>query len=607
MKRMLKTSMCILGMTCFVNSFASSGIELLHQGTNSTIVKINGKSHYVLLPIEENVPITEIFVLKNGERDRKLNVMLANNRIDYYVPFDITPYANDSLVLDIRSVNDRRNLREAADAVWNKELKLSDTFDTTNREKYRPAFHHAPLYGWMNDPNGMFYKDGVWHLCYQWNPYGSKWENLSWGHATSTDLVNWEHQGSVLEPNGLGMIFSGSSVVDKNNTAGFGEDAVVALYTSADAIQIQSLAYSNDNGSTFKNYAGNPIIVYERESRDPNMFWDENNHQWVLLLASALDHEMLVFTSPDLKDWTLKSKFGQGYGCQSGVWECPDLMKLPVEGSDQEKWVLICNINPGGPFGGSGTQYFVGDFDGTKFSCDNNAEVTKWMDYGKDHYATVSFSNAPDGRHTVIGWMSNWQYANDVPTMQFRSANTLPRDLSLFRAPDGELYVASRPSPEVDTMRGVVKKYGKATIGKTAKRYALPSANDGICEINLSIELSSTDKADITLWNKAGEKVVMTVNAKDDTFSMDRTSSGLTDFSEHFPAVTVAPAHNDGKLYNVRIFIDRSSIEAFDVDGRFAMTNLVFPSTPYSSLSVGTEQGKAKIKSLTIYSLNPNN
>ncbi len=606
MKRMLKTSMCILGMTCAVSSFASTGIELLHQGANSTIAKIKGKSHYVLLPIEEKAPITEIFVLKNGERARKINVMLANNRVDYYVPLDITPYASDSLVLDIRSNNDRHSLREASDAVWNREMKLSDTFDVSNKEKYRPAFHHTPLYGWMNDPNGMFYKDGVWHLYYQYNPYGSKWENLSWGHSSSTDLVNWEHHGTPLEPNGLGMIFSGSSVVDKENTAGFGEDAIVSLYTSADAIQIQSLAYSNDNGTTFTNYAGNPVIVYERESRDPNMFWDEKNNRWVLLLASALDHEMLIFTSSDLKEWNLESKFGKGYGCQEGVWECPDLMKLPVEGTDEEKWVLICNINPGGPFGGSGTQYFVGDFDGSKFTCDTSSDVTKWMDYGKDHYATVSFSNAPDGRHTVIGWMSNWQYANDVPTMQFRSANTLPRDVSLFRAPDGELYVASRPSPEVESVRGTVKKYGKATIGKTPKRYALPTANDGICEIDLTIELNSADKADITLWNRAGEKLVMTVNAKDDTFAMDRTGSGLTDFSEHFPAVTVAPAHNGTKVFDIRIFVDRSSIEAFDADGKFAMTNLVFPSTPYSTLSVEAPAGKAKVKSLTVYSLNPN-
>lgn len=605
MKRMLKTSMCILGMTCCVSSYASPGIELLHQGTNTTIAKIKGDSRYVLLPIEENAPISEIFILKNGVRDKKFNVMLANNRIDYYVPLDITPYAGDSLVLDIRSHNDRHSLREAKDAVWNNEMKLSDTFDTTNKEKYRPAFHHTPLYGWMNDPNGMFYKDGEWHLYYQYNPFGSKWENMSWGHSSSSDLVHWEHHAPVLYPNSLGMIFSGSSVVDKNNTAGFGEDAVIALYTSADAIQMQSLAYSNDNGATFTNYTGNPVIVYERESRDPNMFWDDKNNQWVLLLASALDHEMLVFTSSDLKEWTLKSKFGNGYGSQDGVWECPDLMKLPVEGTDQDKWVLICNINPGAPFGGSGTQYFVGDFDGTTFTCDNSGDVTKWMDYGKDHYATVSFSNAPDGRHTVIGWMSNWQYANDVPTMQFRSANTLPREVSLFRAPDNDLYVASRPSPEVDALRGTEKKYGKANIGKSAKRYALPAANDGICEIDFSIELTSADKADLTLSNNEGEKVVMTVDASGDTFSMDRTASGLTDFSEHFPAVTTAPAHNGTKAFNVRIFVDRSSIEAFDGDGRFAMTNLVFPTSPYTSLSVSTAGGNAKIKSLNIYSLNP--
>lgn len=587
-----------------LTAWGTDGIEMRHQGPNNTLVRVTAPARYILLPVQESAPNAEIRILSDGKFDRQINVNLANTRVDYYVPLDITPYEGEHLLIDVRTHYDRTTGRESSDAVWNELIKLSDSFNRENTEKFRPKFHHSPDYGWMNDPNGMFYKDGTWHLYYQYNPYGSKWQNMSWGHATSTDLVNWEMQPVVLEPGSIGAIFSGSSVIDKDNTAGFGNDAVIALYTSADAIQTQSLAYSLDNGQTFTNYYGNPVLVYKRESRDPNMFWDAKRQCWVLLLASALDGEMLIYNSKDLKEFDLTGSFGKDYGCRDGVWECPDLLQLPVDGTDEKKWVLICNINPGGPFGGSATQYFVGDFDGKTFKSDSPAETVKWMDYGKDHYATVSWHNAPDNRHTVIGWMSNWEYANDVPTKQFRSSNTLPRDLSLFRAPDGELYVASRPSPELEAMRLPARKQS-ATINAKGKSYQLPADRDGICEIAATLTIPKGATTDLTLSNAAGEKVVMTIDPAADSFSMDRTKSGITDFSEHFPAVTVAPARNGSNTYEVRIFVDRSSIEAFAADGRFAMTNLVFPENPYTTLSVSSHGGKTRLESLYIYPLDP--
>ncbi|MDE6572447.1 MAG: glycoside hydrolase family 32 protein, partial [Duncaniella sp.] len=406
---------------------------------------------------------------------------------------------------------------------------------------------HTPLYGWMNDPNGMFHKDGKWHLYYQYNPYGSKWQNMTWGHSVSTDLLHWEHKPEAIKPNGLGAVFSGSCVVDKENTAGFGKDAVVALYTSAATSQIQSLASSADGGTTFDIYPGNPVITLESEARDPKVFWNNETKEWNLSLAHALDHEMLFFTSPDLKNWTLSGNFGKGLGAQDGVWECPDLFELPVEGTGEKKWVLICNINPDGPFGGSGTQYFVGSFDGKTFKADTDKDgnvATKWLDYGKDHYATVSWSDAPSGRRTAIGWMSNWQYAAEVPTLQFRSANTLPREIGLFQGPDGEIYASSAPSPEVDALRGdLVKKAGKISAGKSPRTIALPEANDGICEILLDIEAGKNSVTDLTLANEAGDKVVMTYDANAHTLSFDRTHSGVVDFSQDFPAITVTPPH----------------------------------------------------------------
>lgn len=583
---------------------AGSGVEVEHLGTNNTLVRVTADGKYLLLPVQESNDEATVNVLVDGNLDRTVNVRLAKSKVDYTVPLDLERYKGKNVVLNVVTSQNRATVREAKeDACWN-NFCVTDTFDTTNREKFRPAFHHTPLYGWMNDPNGMFYKDGVWHLYYQWNPYGSKWQNMTWGHSSSTDLVNWEHHPAAIEPNGLGTVFSGSCAVDGANSAGFGKDAVVAMYTSAGVSQIQSLAWSGDNGQTFTIYSGNPVLTLESEARDPNMFWNPETKEWTLVLAHALDREMLIFTSPDMKEWTLQSSFGKGLGAQEGVWECPDLFELTVDGTGEKKWVLLCNLNPGGPFGGSATQYFVGDFDGKTFTADTDAEgkvPTKWLDYGKDHYATVSFSDAPEGRRTVIGWMSNWQYAPEVPTMQFRSANTLPREMGLFRDSDGQLYVSSTPSPEVEAIRGtLLKSVGRLNLGDKPKAYPIPE----ISEILMDIDPMKSDSIDIVLSNNLGQNVVMTYRSATDELGFDRRKSGIVDFSQDFPAVTVAPAHSpDGKT-GLRIFIDRASIEVFGKDGRFVMTNLVFPEEPYSTLTVRSHGGGAKISNLKIYSIN---
>lgn len=429
MKKLIPIAAALTALTA---TAAGSGVKIEHLGTSNTLVRIESPGRYIILPVQESNDDAKVDILVDGKLERTINVRLAKTKVDYTTPLDIKPYQGHSVMLNITTSQNRTSVREAKeDACWG-NFAVTDTIPVTNREKYRPAFHHTPLYGWMNDPNGMFHKDGLWHLYYQWNPYGSKWQNMTWGHSSSPDLVHWNHHTAAIEPNGLGTVFSGSCAIDTAGTAGFGKNAVIAMYTSAGASQVQSLAHSTDNGDTFEIYPGNPVITLESEARDPNMFWNEETGEWNLLLAHALDREMLVFTSLDMKEWSLQSSFGKGLGSQDGVWECPDLFKLPVDGSDQEKWMLICNINPGGPFGGSATQYFIGDFDGKRFTPDTDAQgnvPTKWMDFGKDHYATVSWSDAPDGRRTAIGWMSNWQYAAEVPTMQFRSANTLPREI----------------------------------------------------------------------------------------------------------------------------------------------------------------------------------
>ena len=556
-------------------AFAASAQDARFLSSNHCIYRINEQKNFLLLPVQEKAEMCNIKVVKNNTQVKALNVRLASNHIDYYVPLDLKQFGEDAkLALDIHVNGTYRNDGELSGFTCWKNMQLSDTFDTANREKYRPVYHHTPAWGWMNDPNGMFYKDGVWHLYFQYNPYGSQWENMTWGHSTSTDLIHWTFQGAPIEADAWGTIFSGSAVVDHNNTAGFGKGAVVAMYTSAGENQTQSIAYSNDNGQTFTKYDGNPVLTSNTpDYRDPHVFWNEDIKRWNMIMAEG--QHMDIYSSADLKEWKLESQFGAEYGNHGGVWECPDLMKMKVRGTDQYKWMLLCNINPGGPFGGSATQYFVGQFDGHKFTCESAPEVTKWMDYGKDHYATVTFDNAPDGRHVAMAWMSNWQYANQVPTMQYRSANSVPRDLDLYEY-QGQTYCGVTPSPELAAARPK-----KATKTLTEA-----------CEMVVTLKGNAT----ITLANDKGEQVVMTYDEKSRTFAMDRTKSGQKEFSDDFAALTVAPVH--GKMSQLRLFIDRSSIEAFDADGKMAMTNLVFPTKPYNKVLV---KGKAKY---VVYNLN---
>lgn len=522
-------------------------------GNNHAMKRVNVTQRYILLPVQEREDYASIRVLANNQQVQTLNVKLAVDKVDYYVPLDLQRFGINEILLDITFHGDRRFTGSMKDFIcWN-EMKQSNSFEPKKEEKYNPVYHHTPVYGWMNDPNGMFYKDGVYHLFYQWNPYGSQWENMTWGHSTSRDLIHWEAQPTAIEPDALGSIFSGSCVVDKKN------NRVVALYTSdGNKTQVQSMAVSTDGGQTFKKYAGNPVLVStEADFRDPKAFWNPEIQKWNLILAAG--QEMRIYSSADLMDWKYESSFGTGLGCHDGVWECPDLIKLQVRGTDKQKWLLICNINPGGPFGGSATQYFVGEFDGHKFTCEHTD--TRWMDYGKDHYATVTFDNAPDGRHIAIAWMSNWQYANQVPTKQFRNANSVPRDLDLFEY-QGQTYCGVTPSRELLALRS-----------KTTNK--LPQAGEIVVDLKGS--------AEITLSNQIGEQIVLNYDAKGKTFAMDRTRS-YASFSENFPCKTVAPVYGD--IRQLRIFIDRSSIEVFDAEGRMSMTNLVFPQEPYNNIKV---------------------
>lgn len=583
-----------LGMTSVVQ--ADSSWTIRHLVCEQNIVSLDVTEDYLLLPIQDDAPEGKICIVKDNEQKGTLmNVRLARERVDSYVPFALSAYKGQHISIEIQGVPET--------ALCWKELKLSGSFDMANKESFRPVYHHTPAYGWMNDPNGMFYKDGVYHLYFQYNPYGSVWGNMHWGHSTSTDLMHWKFEGCAIVPDAWGAIFSGSCVVDHENTAGFGKEAVVAFYTSAKStpwgdIQMQSMAYSLDNGKTFTKYEENPILTSsEKDFRDPKIFWYAPGKHWVMILA--VGQHMEIYSSVNLKEWKKESEFGAMQGAHGGVWECPDLVEIPVEGTREKKWVLICNLNPGGPFGGSAAQYFVGSFDGKKFVNESPTQ-TKWMDWGKDNYATVTWNNAPDGRCIALGWMSNWQYANNVPTRQYRSANTLARDLTLYREGQ-ELYLKSTPSVEVKKARG--EKVSISSF-KVSDKHEVMLFNDGqgAYEIEMVIQNAGSSKIGFALLNEKGEKVDMYYDLNRKLFVMDRSESGIVDFSRDFPAVTVAPVNTDKEL-TLRLFVDCSSVEAFGEDGKFVMTNLVFPSVPYRKMSLESDKNGYVVKSLNVYKL----
>ena len=605
---------------CLASSCTSSdkiAYKVDWQSDNTAIISIDKPTKYILLPIEEKANETKVCLLDEETGEVDMDIRLARNKVDYCVPFELPQDKN--VTLRISNID--------KECVTWKEIALSDTFNTDNVEPFRPVYHFTPSFGWMNDPNGMVYKDGVYHLFYQYNPYGSMWGNMHWGHTVSRDLVNWEQQPVALERDTMGHIFSGSSVVDKNNTAGFGEGAIVAFYTSASDKngQIQCLAYSTDNGKSFTKYQNNPILTpFDglRDFRDPKVFWYEPQKKWVMIVSA--DKEMRFYSSADLKNWVYMSSFGEGYGVQPNQFECPDFFELPVDGNpDKKKWVMIVNVNPGCMFGGSATEYFVGDFDGTKFTCETPKEVTKWMDWGKDHYATVTFSNTGD-RVIAMPWMSNWQYANVVPTRQFRSAQGLPRELSLYTEGD-QIYMASSPVEELSTLRnGTSNKLEPFKVNGKHDAGKLIDDNRGSYELHVSINPLNAKKAGFILKNSKGENVKIYLDLIDKKLVMDRVNSGLVYFGEksaphakenHDNRKTNAINYvNDfalatwGKLptdkkYDFRIFVDKCSVEIFLNGGKVAMTNLVFPTEPYTQWEFFGEGGTFEVEAAEVYGI----
>jgi fructan beta-fructosidase len=481
-------------------------------------------------------------------------------------------------------------------------------------EQHRPLWHFSPPAKWVNDPNGMVYYKGEYHLFYQHYPEASIWGPMHWGHAISKDLVHWQHMPIALYPDSLGYIFSGSAVADVHNTTGFGkkggETPLVAIYTYHDPVgekanrndfQTQGIAYSLDKGRTWVKYAGNPVIknTGKRDFRDPKVFWHTASKRWVMILAVA--NHVEFYASKNLKEWEKVGEFGQNAGAHGGVWECPDLFPMKVVGKDQSKWVMIVNIGSGTPNGGSGTQYFIGHFDGKTFKNDNPDDKTLWLDYGKDNYAGVTWSNNPDGRRLLIGWMSNWQYANTVPTTAWRNAMTIPRELSLHEIAEG-LRVFQKPVREVKLLRGVSYEIKNEKISdvKTIDNQHLTK------EIEVSFDLSKTtaSRFGIVLNNSKNENVEIGYDAASKQFYIDRTEGGKKDFSKDYAVKQLAPRVSTNNILKIRLLIDVASVELFADNGSVTMTSVHFPNEDFKTSQIFSKNGITQVLGGGVWRLN---
>ena len=459
-------------------------------------------------------------------------------------------------------------------------------------EKYRPLAHFSPREKWMNDPNGMVYYKAIYHLFYQYYPDSSVWGPMHWGHATSKDMIHWKRESIKIFPDSVGMIFSGSAVVDVNNTSGFGKNGVVplvAIFTQHNAndekagkndYQNQSLAYSLDNGNTWTKYSGNPVLRSPgiRDFRDPKVSWYAPTKKWIMTLAVV--DRIYFYSSPDLKNWIKESDFGESAGAHGGVWECPDL--FPLEYNGKQVWVLIVSINPGGPNKGSGTQYFLGDFNGNKFS--PYSTETKWIDHGPDNYAGVTWSNTGK-RKLFLGWMSNWSYAMIVPTETWRSAMTIPRELRIVKVGD-EMFVASSIVQELASIRSKPLVANNISLSKP---FSIANSIKFPCLLNLSVD--NINGITITLSNEIGEKLVIGYDKQDDQYFIDRRSSGDTSFHTEFAGKHIAPRLTNAFKMDISLLIDASSVELFADGGLTTMTEIFFPTKPYIKIQVESADG----------------
>lgn len=465
----------------------------------------------------------------------------------------------------------------------------------------RPRYHFTPPQNFVNDPNGLVFYDGEYHLFYQHNPFGTTWGHMSWGHAVGQDLIHWEHLPVALAEEDSLMMFSGSAVVDWQNTSGFGVDGqppLVAIYTGhTEPEQNQNIAYSTDRGRTWTKFEGNPVIaIAARDFRDPKVFWHDASAQWIMVTVISDQHKVRFDGSPDLKKWTYLSEFGPA-GAIDGQWECPDLFPLSVEGEpDLKKWVLKVDA-----LRGTGAQYFVGEFDGTRFVHEGPTDEILRVDHGEDFYAAQSWNEEPHGRRIWIGWMNNWHYGNEIPTSPWRGLFSIPREIRLQKIAGGYRLI-QQPIEEFEQLRKPLFQIADTDIGHVNAKLSdlkLPIAQ----EIDVQFTLQSASEFGLKLHMGQNENTLIGYDSESEELFVDRRYSGDHSFSDRFAGIhRAALPLTEGKI-SLHIFLDSCSVEVFGNEGAVVISDLIFPSSETVRLELYTQGGNIEIETLEIWEL----
>lgn len=465
------------------------------------------------------------------------------------------------------------------------------------QEKWRPQFHFTPPLHWINDPNGLVFYKGEYHLFYQHNPMGIRWGHMSWGHAVSRDLLHWQHLPLAIEEGRDVMIFSGTCVVDEKNTSGFGAPGqvpMVALYTGHQegVNQSQHIAYSLDQGRTWTKYKQNPVLdLGKKDFRDPKVFWYEPGQYWVMAVVLPIEKQIQFYRSPNLKEWTLLSAFGPA-GDVSGIWECPDLFEVPVAGEPgKKKWVLMHSPSPL-------MQYFVGEFDGVRFKAETDTTQIYRPDYGPDYYAAIVYNNLPKNSSPVsLGWVNNWNYANDIPVSPWRGAFSLPRRLGVKKT-GNQWQLIQEPIAALAGLRDPLFKSEKQEVNGTQ---LLPVQGNTV-EIELNFAVGTAAEAGVQVAVGQGKGFVIGYESGRQLLYIDRSA-----FAGAVPQANFAKLSRweaslkpvNGKI-KLRILFDRSIVEVFANDGQLAMTSLVFPEESQKGIVLYSKGGAVPFEKIRI-------
>lgn len=561
------------------------------QGTSRATISTS--RDYLLLPIEDDAPEVLFEVVSEEYPVQQILLRAARQRVDYYVPLVLDKFNRKSIEVVYHGTPSE---------VFVESIQLSNKFTYEYNEPFRPIYHHTAPYGWINDPNGMIYMDGVYHLYYQHNPYGSAWGNMTWGHSVSSDLIHWEDMGDAIFPDENGTVFSGCCVIDERNDTGLGIGTQLAFYTAnAPDRQTQCLAYSHDGGKTFKKYEGNPILTSEteRDFRDPKVFWHAPSQKWIMALGAG--KKINFYSSDNMLQWNFESSFNDGNRPDNAfVWECPDLFLLDVDGSEKSRWVLMVSVlAPGGSE--SYVRYWLGWFDGHKFVPEEKEPRYRLMDYGTDFYAPSTWENEPSNRRILIGWLNGVGYGAKQPTTHYRGMHTVPREITLKEAANGEVVLTAAPCNELNSLQRLVASYRNVIVEDSHDFRKLCEHNDGA----MVVDMNATNDADyytITLFNEVGESVELLFDCVNSTLTVNRGKSGKVDLNEKFIHSWSLPLRSVASL-ELSMFLDRSSIECFINGGEEVVSFQVYPSQPYNSVTVCSHGGTTTINRLEAYKI----